>query len=95
MQKPPIAREKPWELRRRLEVETFARIREDYARASVQVLRLLKEIEKRLFDSELQIRAKPAMMLDGHEIAESSALKPPATIAGAWKPVLRSRCASS
>ncbi|MDQ8190241.1 efflux RND transporter periplasmic adaptor subunit [Roseibacillus persicicus] len=41
-------------------------------------------------DSELQIQAKPAMMLEGQAVGEESALEAPITIAGAWKPVLRS-----
>ena len=41
-------------------------------------------------DSELQIRARPAMMLDGRSIGESSAADAPKTVSGAWKPVLRS-----
>ncbi len=41
-------------------------------------------------DSELQIQAKPAMMLEGQAIGEDSAIEAPTTIAGAWKPVLRS-----
>ena len=41
-------------------------------------------------DSELQIQAKPAMMLDGQSTGEGPALSAPETIVGAWKPVLRS-----
>lgn len=41
-------------------------------------------------DSELQIQARPAMMLEGQSIGEESAIDAPTTIAGAWKPVLRS-----
>lgn len=41
-------------------------------------------------DSELQIQARPAMMLEGQAIGEESAIEAPITIAGAWKPVLRS-----
>jgi Cu(I)/Ag(I) efflux system membrane fusion protein len=40
-------------------------------------------------DSELQVRAKTAMMLDGQGIGEASALSAPATVAGGWQPVLR------
>ena len=40
-------------------------------------------------DSELQIMAKPAMMLEGQTIGEISGVEPPVTVAGAWKPVLR------
>ncbi|MGJ8724610.1 MAG: efflux RND transporter periplasmic adaptor subunit [Roseibacillus sp.] len=41
-------------------------------------------------DSELQIQAKPAMMLDGQSTGEGPALQAPVTVSGAWKPVLRS-----
>lgn len=40
-------------------------------------------------DSELQIRGKPAMMLEGASIGELPAIPPPPTVAGAWQPVLR------
>ncbi|MHC4923558.1 MAG: efflux RND transporter periplasmic adaptor subunit [Planctomycetota bacterium] len=41
-------------------------------------------------DSELQIQARTAMMLDGQPNGEASAIEAPATIRGAWTPVLRS-----
>ncbi len=41
-------------------------------------------------DSELQIMARPAMMLDGQSIRETSGLVAPPEISGAWQPVLRS-----
>ena len=40
-------------------------------------------------DSELQIQARTAMMLDGQAIGETSAVEAPVTVSGAWKPVLR------
>ncbi|NNM30984.1 MAG: DUF3347 domain-containing protein [Akkermansiaceae bacterium] len=40
-------------------------------------------------DSELQVLAKTAMMLDGQSIDESSALTAPSTVSGGWQPVLR------
>lgn len=41
-------------------------------------------------DSELQIQARTAMMLDGQQIDESGGIEAPQKITGAWKPVLRS-----
>jgi Cu(I)/Ag(I) efflux system membrane fusion protein len=41
-------------------------------------------------DSELQIQAKPAMMLQGQDMGEGPAQEAPVTISGAWKPILRS-----
>lgn len=40
-------------------------------------------------DSELQIQARTAMMLDGQAVGEEGGVEAPAKIAGAWKPVLR------
>lgn len=40
-------------------------------------------------DSELQIQARTAMMLDGQQIDESAGIDVPPKITGAWKPVLR------
>lgn len=41
-------------------------------------------------DSELQIQARPAMMLEGQGISEEPGLTAPETILGAWQPILRS-----
>lgn len=40
-------------------------------------------------DSELQVQAKLAMMLDGQSIGERPALEAPVTLLGAWQPILR------
>lgn len=40
-------------------------------------------------DSELQIQARTAMMLDGQQIEETGGVDAPPKISGAWKPVLR------